>query len=154
MKKCLLLLPLLLMIVACGDDDQRDLCFPTISSVDIEANPVNCQKYFLGETIKFHYAFHDDVELGDFRIEIENNFDHHASSTSTTQCENDPDKTPVNPWVYNKGFDIPSRHCDYDAIVDIPIPTNIDTGDYVFTLRLNDAAGWQEKRVFLIKIVE
>ncbi len=104
--------------------------------------------------IKFHYLFHDDVELGNFSIEIQNNFDHHAHSTSTVVCENDPDKAPVAPWVYNKSFDIPSGRYDYDAQVDIPIPTNIDPGDYVFTLRLNDAAGWQEQRVFLIKIME
>lgn len=155
MKKCFLLLPLLLlMITACGDDDKRDLCYPTISSVEIEACPVNCQQFFLGEVIKFHYGFHDDVELGNFSIEIQNNFDHHAHSTSTVVCENDPDKAPVAPWVYNKSFDIPSGRYDYDAQVDIPIPTNIDPGDYVFTLRLNDAAGWQEQRVFLIKIME
>ena len=109
MKKCFLLLPLLLlMITACGDDEKRDLCFPTISSVDIEANPINCQKYYRGEVIKFHYHFHDDVELGSFSIEIQTNFDHHARGTSSSICENDPDKTPVNPWVYNKIFEISS----------------------------------------------
>jgi hypothetical protein len=42
----------------------------------------------------------------------------------------------------------------YDAYVDIPIPDDIDTGDYHFVVRVTDAAGWQSYKAFSVKILE
>jgi len=155
MKKIFLTTLMLLALMACGDDnDTKDLIYPEISSEEITANPNDCQDYQRGEVIKFNYVFTDDTELGKFNIEIHNNFDHHTHSTSAIECSMDEKKTPVKPWVYNKDFDIPSGQRKYNAKVDIPIPSDIDPGDYHFVIRLTDNAGWQQLKAIAIKIVE
>jgi hypothetical protein len=154
MKKYIFAALILLAVTACGDDKNRDLSYPRISTADIEASPTNCHEYRRGEVIKFNYMFYDDTELGMFNIEVHNNFDHHSHSTSSTECTMDPNKEPVKPWVFNQGYNIPSGRTEYNAKVDIPIPTDIDTGDYHFMVRLTDMAGWQQLQAFSIKIVE
>ena len=57
-------------------------------------------------------------------------------------------------WVYNESFSIPANSAVYDARVDIPIPEDIDTGDYHFVVRVTDAAGWQSYKAFSVKILE
>ena len=71
-----------------------------------------------------------------------------------TDCPMDANKAPVKPWVYNKDFDIPAGQRKYNATVDIPIPADIDPGDYHFMIRLTDKAGWQQLKSVAIKIVE
>lgn len=142
-------------INSCGDDnDSKDLIYPEISSEGISAIPNDCNEYLRGETIHFNYLFTDDTELGKFNIEVHNNFDHHTHSTSATDCPMDANKAPVKPWVYNKDFDIPAGQRKYNATVDIPIPADIDPGDYHFMIRLTDKAGWQQLKSVAIKIVE
>ena len=141
--------------VACGDDDdEKDMTYPVISAEGITANPVDCQVYQRGETMPFHYVFTDDTELGNFNIEIHNNFDHHTHSTSSTECALADKKAPVNPWIYNHDFTIPAGQRSYDARIDIPIPADIDPGDYHFMVRLTDKAGWQQLKAVAIKIAE
>jgi len=148
---------MLLALVACSsDNDNKDMIYPEIlsSDTDITANPNDCQDYRRGEVINFNYVFTDDTELGKYNIEIHNNFDHHTHSSSATECTMDPNKTPVNPWVYNKDFDIPAGQRKYNATVNIPIPSDIDTGDYHFVIRVTDKAGWQQLKAIAIKVVE
>ena len=156
MKKLLLSIILLHALGACSssDEEKKDLKKPTISSVGITANPIECQVYNKGETIPFQYVFQDDTELGNYNIEIHNDFDHHTHSTEASDCPLDEKKNPVNPWVYNKDYGIPSGKRTYTASVDIPIPDNIDAGDYHFMIRVTDAAGWQELKSVSIKIIE
>ncbi len=142
---------------SCSDSDdiksKNDQEKPQI--IDEEtSDPVNCQIYRRGEVIPFHYTFTDNVELGNFNIEVHNNFDHHSHSTSAGECELDAKKTPVHPWVYNQDQSIPKGKQSYEASVNISIPTDIDTGDYHFMIRLTDAAGWQQLKAVSIKIVE
>lgn len=117
-------------------------------------NPIDCQQYKRGETIAFRYTFTDNVELGNFNIEIHNNFDHHTHSTSAGDCPLDAKKAPVSPWVYNQDYTIPTGLKAYDAKVDITIPKDIDPGDYHFMIRVTDKAGWQELKAVSIKIKE
>lgn len=117
-------------------------------------NPIDCQNYKRGETIPFRYTFTDNVELGNFNIEIHNNFDHHSHSTSAGDCPLEDKKTPVNPWVYNQDQPIPTGSTHYEAKVDINIPTDIDTGDYHFMIRVTDKAGWQDLKAVSIKITK
>jgi hypothetical protein len=134
------------------DDAPKDMTQPVITEQGITANPIDCQVYQRGETIPFHYVFTDDTELGNFNIEIHNNFDHHTHSTSSTECALADKKAPVNPWVYNKDFTIPAAQRSYDARIDIEIPADIDPGDYHFMVRLTDKAGWQQLKAVAIKI--
>jgi hypothetical protein len=154
MKKSILMISLLCALSACSssDDDAKDMQQPVITDLDITANPIDCQVYQRGETMPFHYVFTDDTELGNFNIEVHNNFDHHTHSGSAIECEMDVKKEPVNPWIYNRDFTIPTAQRQYDAKIDIPIPADIDPGDYHFMVRLTDKAGWQQLKAVAIKI--
>ncbi len=146
-----------LSMLSCGDsdgDESKDMQKPAISEQGIVANPIDCQVYHRGESILFHYLLTDDIELGSYNIEIHNNFDHHTHSTTAIDCELDAKKTPQHPWVYNQDYAIPSGLRSYEAKFDIPIPADIDTGDYHFMIRLTDNAGWQQIHSVAIKIVE
>ena len=142
-------------LTSCSSDDDdptaNDQEKPKIEDGELP-NPIDCQNYKRGETIAFRYTFTDNVELGNFNIEIHNNFDHHTHSTSAGDCPLDNKKTPVTPWVYNQDQNIPAGLKSYEAKVDIAIPTDIDPGDYHFMIRLTDKAGWQQLKAVSIKI--
>lgn len=155
MKKCIFSLLLLCTLYACSsDDEEKDMTYPVISDYGITANPIDCQQYKRGETILFKYVFTDDTELGKYNIEVHNNFDHHSHSTSAEECTMDANKPAVNPWVYNKDYDIPSGQKTFTASVEIPIPADVDAGDYHFMIRLTDQAGWQQIKAMSIKVTE
>ena len=147
---------LLCALCACSsdDDEQKDMQQPVISDQGITANPIDCQQYHRGDMIPFHYVMTDNEELGNFNIEIHNNFDHHTHSTTSVECPIDAQKQPQNPWVYNSDHTIPAGQRQYDARVDIKIPADIDPGDYHFMVRLTDRAGWQQLHAVAIKITE
>lgn len=151
-----LLLTVLTTMTACGGDDNdgRDMTLPTISGNGIYANPADCQIYKRGDVIPFWYVFEDDKELGNYNIEIHNNFDHHSHGTASITCEMDPKKEPVKPWVYNKDFSLPAGQAKFTARHDIRIPKDIDPGDYHFMIRLTDKAGHQQIKGIGIKIKE
>ncbi|MCR5180982.1 MAG: DUF4625 domain-containing protein [Bacteroidaceae bacterium] len=143
-------------LIACGDDDEmeKDMEKPVISDEGITALPSECQQYHRGEVIPFHYIMTDNQALGTYTINIHDNFDHHTRSTSATECPLDEKKEAVNPWVFNKDFDIPEGLTTYDAFQEIQIPTDKDTGDYHFVISLTDKSGWQQIRSVAIKILE
>ena len=148
---------LLCALSACSgsdDDEQKDMQQPVISGQGITANPIDCQQYHRGDIIPFHYVMTDDQELGNYNIEIHNNFDHHTHSTTAEECPMEAQKQPQNPWVYNRDYTIPAGQRQYDARVDIQIPADIDPGDYHFMVRLTDRAGWQQLHAVAIKITE
>ena len=143
---------------ACSDDDneEKDMTYPEISSQGIAANPIDCQVYERGSVIPFCYVFTDNQELGNYNIEIHTNADHHSHSTSATECEEDEDhdheQPSVKPWVFNQDYAIPTGQKAYTARFDIPIPDDIDAGDYHFMIRLTDRAGWQQLKAVAIKV--
>lgn len=145
-----------LLFTACtnnGDEVVKDMEKPVISDGAVPS-PIDCQVYKKGETIAVRYTFTDNVELGNYNIEIHNNFDHHSHSTSAVECEFFPIKSAVNPFIYNKTFSIPQGSKTYEAKADIVIPTNIDSGDYHFEITVSDQAGWQQLKSVSIKIVD
>ena len=155
MKKNILTILLLCALCACSSsDDTKDTQQPVITEQGVTADPIDCQVYQRGQVIPFNYVFTDDTELGAYNIEIHNNFDHHTHSTSATECTIEAQKQPVNPWVYNQDFAIPAGQQQYTARIDIPIPADIDPGDYHFMVRLTDRAGWQQLKAVAIKITE
>lgn len=54
----------------------------------------------------------------------------------------------------NADYAIPGGKQLYAASVDIPIPTDIDAGDYHFMIRVTDQAGFQEIKSIAIEIEE
>jgi len=158
--KTLRLFSLMLLCALCAcsssdDDEQRDMTQPQISSSGgVVPCPLDCQQFRRGSTLSFCYVFTDDTELGSYNIEVHNNFDHHTHSTSSVECEMDAAKKPVKPWIFNQDYTIPSGQRSYTARINIPIPADIDTGDYHFMIRLTDRAGWQQLKGIAVKVVE
>ena len=149
---------LLCALSACSssddDEDSKDMTYPVINTTDIVAVPTECEVYKRGAVIPFNLLFTDDTELGAYNIEIHHNFDHHTHSTSSVECPMEAQKSPEKPWVYNQDFTIPSGQKSFRARHDIAIPSDIDTGDYHFMVRLTDRAGWQQLHAVAIKIAE
>ncbi len=157
MKKTILLFTLLCALWACSsdsDDNAKDMTYPEITDKGITANPIDCQQYKRGETIYVCYQFSDNQALGNYNIEIHNNFDHHTHGTTHTDCPMDANKEPVKPFVFNQDYTIPAGSKSYTAKVEIPIPADADAGDYHFMIRLTDAAGWQQIKSVSIKVLE
>lgn len=156
MKKHLFLVTALcvLMICGCQDEGDKDMEMPEITEEGITACPVDCEPFVRGDTIHVHYLFSDNAALGNFNIEIHHNFDHHTHSTSSAECEREENKTPVNPWVFNQDYAIPADSKNHETNVCIPIPADIDPGDYHFMIRLTDRAGWQQLKAVAIKVIE
>lgn len=155
MKREILFLLLLCALCACSsssEDRAKDMTMPQIKTDGILPEPDNCQAFLLGDTIRFHYILTDDTELGAFNIEIHNNFDHHSHSTSAHDCLMERKKQPVRPWVFNRDYAIPDRLKSYEASFDLPIPADVDPGDYHFMIRLTDKAGWQQLEAVSIKL--
>lgn len=144
----------ILLFGGCGDDNDKQVSMPVIL-MDGEADfPKNCVTVYRGESFEFKATFTDEHELGNFNLEIHNNFDHHSHSTDDIDCELGPKKSPVNPFVYNKDFKIPAGQTKYEATVNIEVPADVDTGDYHFMVRVTNKAAWQEVKGISIKIAE
>jgi len=152
MKTKVFMSALLCALAACSSSNDNDTTPPIITDEGVAACPSDCQVFKRGNVIPFQYVFTDDVELGNFNIEVHNNFDHHTHTTSAVECKADTIKTPVQPWVYNSDFDIPHGLKTYTAILNIDIPTDADAGDYHFMIRVTDKAGWQEIRSVAIRV--
>ncbi|MCU4158333.1 DUF4625 domain-containing protein [Carboxylicivirga sp. A043] len=155
-----LLIPLLLLtiFVACSDDDSEvDKEKPTIDLSIDGAFPVNCETIYFGEEFELKMRFTDNVELGSYSIDIHNNFDHHSHSTEVTECELDPVKTPINPFVFIDDYTIPEGSDEYVTSLRIFIPANndegdYDDGDYHFFISLTDKEGWSAQKGLSIKM--
>ena len=76
------------------------------------------------------------------------------TSIAICSCSNndDPAKDLEKPQIVDG--DIPSPITSYEAKVDIPIPYDIDNGDYHFMARVTDKAGWQQLKAISIKIAD
>ncbi|MCM1041586.1 MAG: DUF4625 domain-containing protein [Bacteroides sp.] len=149
MIKKLLLLTLPLLMFACKDD--KDMESPKIAGGETES-PFNCQTILRGGTLPVSFLLTDNEELGSFNIEIHNNFDHHSHSTSAEDCPFDPDREAVNPWIHNEDTDIPAGLQSYTIDMEIAVPNDVDTGDYHFTVRVTDKAGWQSFKAVSLKM--
>lgn len=141
------------LVLSCSNDDgTKDMEKPSIDMAFESAFPKNCVTLYRGDTLLFKATFTDDIELGSYNIEVHNNFDHHSHSTDDVECETEPEKKPVTPWVYNRDFPIPAGKSRFETGDTISIPVDVDTGDYHFMIRLTDKAGWQQLKAVSLKI--
>lgn len=76
---------MLLSFVFTSCEREKDLTPPVISSVDFR--PADCDVYHVGDSLVVHFTCSDDYELGNFNIEIHNNFDHHTHGTTSVECD-------------------------------------------------------------------
>ena len=149
----------LVILNVCRKDDDIDKQKPLIDLNIQGAFPVNCDTIYFGESFIFKVLFSDNAELGSFSIDIHHNFDHHSHSTEVTECNLDPKKDPVNPFVLINDYDIPERLKEYEATQTISIPSGnsrgpYDEGDYHFLIRLTDKEGWSMQKGLSIKMLQ
>ncbi len=146
---------ILLLLVACENNIDKQK--PSIDITITGAFPVNCDTIYFGEQVHFRTLFTDNIELGSFSIDIHNNFDHHSHSTEVSECNLNPVKEPVNPFVFIEDYDIPEGMDEYRADIVLTIPSGntdglFDDGDYHFFISLTDKDGWSTQKGLSIKM--
>ena len=156
------ILPLIFLALAflssCEKDEAVDLEKPVIDLSIPGAFPVNCDTLYFGESFEFNVLFSDNAELGSFSIDIHNNFDHHSHSTEVTECDLDPMKEPVNPFLFIEDYAISEEVNELETNRPIFIPAGdddglYDEGDYHFFISLTDKEGWSDQIGLSIKIL-
>ncbi|UYQ91194.1 DUF4625 domain-containing protein [Chitinophaga horti] len=155
MKKHILL-PLLAagLLASCSKDkDDTDTTYPEIGLNIANAFPTQCGTVKRGEAFTFRALLTDNRELGSVSVDVHHNFDQHSHSTEVVNCENDPKKAAVNPFVFINSYTIPAGLKEYQPEVSINVPADVDPGDYHFLVRVTDKAGWQTIRGISIKII-
>ncbi len=136
----------------CAKDTDKDNEKPIIVMDGNNAFPKPCDTIARGESFAFNAVFSDNIELGNYNIEIHQNFDHHTHGSHVETCESDPAKEPVNPFYFNESYSIPSGSTHFNAIIEIQVPGDIDTGDYHFMVKLTDREGWQSWQSVSVKV--
>ena len=149
----------LVILNVCSKDDETDKQKPLIDLSIQGAFPVNCDTIYFGESFIFKVLFSDNAELGSFSIGIHHNFDHHSHSTEVTECNLDPKKNPVNPFVFIQDYDIPAGLKEYETNQSISVPSGnssgaFDEGDYHLFIRLTDKEGWSTQKGLSIKMLQ
>lgn len=153
LRQFILLAGMVLAAVACDKDEPAiDTDYPVIEAQAPGTFPVQCSTLKRGEAFTFKATFTDNIALGSYSLDIHHNFDHHTHSTEVSDCETDPIKKPVNPFLLIKSFDIDPGQQRFEASQTIQVPAGIDPGDYHFMIRLTDKEGWQTIRGISIKI--
>lgn len=144
---------------SCSSDDEtlptsgKDTEKPTISVNYANGFPQACAQLKRGETYTFKALAKDNMQLASFSIDLHHNFDHHTHDNQNVQCALDPIRDSSNPFIYMKNFTI-SGGKEYEAIVQITIPANADTGDYHCSYSVVDETGWQGRTSVDIKIID
>ena len=154
----LLILATIIAVNSCEKDNDIDKTRPVIDLDFSDAFPINCDTLYFGETFIFKALFTDNAELGSFSIDIHNNFDHHSHTTEVSECNLNPVKDPVNPYVIIDDYEIPEGLTKYTTNISITIPSGntdgkFDSGDYHFFISLTDHEGWSTQQGLSIKIL-
>ncbi|MFT2010525.1 DUF4625 domain-containing protein [Pontibacter sp. 13R65] len=146
MKKKLIGLLLAVVVITAGCKDDKEIIdteYPEIILTTADAFPVQCSTVKRGETFTFRAMLTDNVQLGSCSLDIHHNFDHHTHSTEVEECEMDPVKTPVKPFLFIRNYSIPAGVREYQARAEIAVPADVDPGDYHLMIRVTDKEGWQ-----------
>lgn len=157
LKKSVLILGSILSVLACrSENENHDQEKPVIVSDYAENFPTSCATIKRGESFTFKAQFTDNVELGSYNVEIHHNFDKHKHDTEIASCPNeDPEKkTAITPFKFNQNYSIPSGRQSFSVSHKIEVPSNVDTGDYHFHLKVVDKAGFHNIKAVSIKIID
>lgn len=143
---------------ACSKDKNIDKEKPVIDISIQDAFPINCDTLYFGESYTLKIRFTDNAELGTYGIEIHHDFEHHSHSTDVEECEHDPEKEPVNPWVFIQDYEIPAGLTEHVTDITLSLPSDCcgeyDEGDYHFFISLTDAEGWSAQKGLSVKIMK
>jgi hypothetical protein len=126
----LFFLLILIVLASCGKDP-----------VDTQATEINVIKpasnniFFSGDTITFEARFTDNQALSQFKIEIHENFDNHGHKKRTFA------------WFYLYIGNLAGK--DQVVTLDIPIPVDIEAGNYDFLVKATDIEGNESEEVEL-----
>lgn len=139
-----LFLPVLaaaISFTSCSDDD-TDTQKPTIVIQEPHAE----EEVAPGGELHIEAIFTDNVELASYKIEIHEDFDDHTHAVYKNSHD-------VNPWSYDKTFEIPAGLTTFEAVEHLDIPTEINgepisEGTYHLGIYVTDAAG-NEQQEFL-----
>lgn len=134
---------LLCLIVQCEEQQS------TQNAPEIDMNtPPPCDTLTFGEQFRFKATFTDDENLGNYKINIHHNFDHHTHGTHEAECQLDSIKQAHNPYFHNWVINIPQTTKTYTIDTMLNLPAANDTGlyeggDYHLMLYLTDEEGHQ-----------
>jgi len=144
------------LLASCSSDDNsnKDEQKPTINVNYNEGFPQACTELVKGETYTFRAMVSDNVALAAYSLDIHNNFDHHTHDDQGAQCELEPVKQAVNPFIYMENYTIEKGLDTYEISISLKIPDTIDTGDYHCAYSVTDETGWQARTSIDIKIIE
>ncbi|MCC8409810.1 DUF4625 domain-containing protein [Mucilaginibacter sp. UR6-1] len=134
------------------NDDRVDTEYPVIDLSASNAFPQQCSVINRGESFTFRAKLSDNVQLGSVSVDVHNNFDHHSHSTEVNDCQMEAVKTPVNPYLLIRSFQIAEGLKETEISQTIAVPADVDPGDYHFLIRLTDKEGWQTIKGISIKI--
>ena len=162
----------LCVFISCNDNEEKiDTDSPTIDMSTDAIFSIKCPIAYLGEELTVTPIFRDNIELGNYTISIHHNFDHHSHSTETGEhddhdddedCDSGTPKTEEEIrqlqeqgrlFTYTKTYSIPAEQKEYRAEQRIIIPNTIEPGNYHFTVRVTDHAGWQSFKTYSLKII-
>lgn len=111
-------------------------------------HPAPCDTINFGEEFRFKAVFSDEKELGHYKINIHNNFDHHTHGTHEKQCQLADEKEAENPYLNNWVLEIPEGQTEYKIDTVLTLPQKNDSGfyqggDYHLMLYLTNEEGYQ-----------
>ena len=117
------------------DDDSVDNTAPIVRNISLNGLTENII-ISAGSEIEFDAEFEDDIQLGQYRINIHDNFNGHSHG-----------KTLASEFSYPATHDLEGK--SQTVHKHIPVPTDATPGPYHFTLLYFDAAGNEGEPKFL-----
>lgn len=114
------------LLLACSDDEDVDNSPPVVSKVTLngQATGISVNP---GTTMVLEAVFEDDIELGEYKIDIHNNFDGHSHGRTKA------------PFFFSKSYTLTGTSETVQQ--ELHIPEGSTPGEYHFQLQYIDAAG-------------
>lgn len=148
---------LFVIVSSCVKDDDKEVLPP---EVEILA-PWFCDTIYFGEPVVYRFKITDpsNVGLGNFSMDIHNNFNHHSHGAHES-CQMDPKKDPVHPFEEVWIVKLPEDKSEYLLEMEITMPLmkddehEHDQGDYHFHIYITNAEGYQTFTSLDIKLLK
>ncbi len=155
-----LIIPVVLVLsflAACVKDDDKEILPPEIEII----SPWYCDTIYFNEPVTYRFKIIDksEVGLGNFSMDIHNNFNQHSHG-SHISCAMDPQKNPVNPYEEVWIVSLPDNEYEYLLEMEITMPLmkddthEHDQGDYHFHIYLTNAEGYQTFTSLDVKLLK
>lgn len=143
-------------VISCTGGDTLDIDEekPSLELNYKDGFPQSCSHLLKGETYNFRVRATDNIALAAYSLDIHHNFDHHTHDNQGVACELYPVRDPENPFIYIENFSIENRPTEYEIVIPVTIPLDVDTGDYHCQFSVTDVTGWQTRTSVDIKIRE